>query len=89
MFNSRGSVKEHRGLGAGSGGLTAKVKAPLLKGEELKDNWKVWNWNRLHQKRINAPQIPSLGYVRNPRSLITETLCCDDIGDFLGSPNHL
>ncbi len=32
-----------------------------------------------------------LGYVRNPRSLMegTETLCRDDIGDLLGSPNHL
>ncbi len=32
-----------------------------------------------------------LSYVRNPRSLIegTETLCRDDIGDLLGSPNHL
>ncbi len=32
-----------------------------------------------------------LCYVRNPRSLMegTETLCRDDIGDLLGSPNHL
>ncbi len=32
-----------------------------------------------------------LGYVRNPRSLMegTETLCCDDIGDLPGSPEHL
>ncbi len=32
-----------------------------------------------------------LGYVRNPRSLIegTETLCRDDIGDLLGSHDHL
>ncbi len=32
-----------------------------------------------------------LGYVRNPRSLMegTETLCRDDIGDLLGSSNHL
>ncbi len=32
-----------------------------------------------------------LGYVRNPRSLMegTETLCRDDIGDLLGSPEHL
>ncbi len=32
-----------------------------------------------------------LGYVRNPRSLMegTETLCRDDIGDLLGSPDHL
>ncbi len=32
-----------------------------------------------------------LGYVRDPRSLMegTETLCRDDIGDLLGSPDHL
>ncbi len=32
-----------------------------------------------------------LGYVRNPHSLMegTETLCRDDIGDLLGSPDHL
>ncbi len=32
-----------------------------------------------------------LGYVRNPRSLMegTEMLCRDDIGDLLGSPDHL
>ncbi len=32
-----------------------------------------------------------LGYVHNPRSLMegTETLSRDDIGDLLGSPDHL
>ncbi len=32
-----------------------------------------------------------LGYICNPHSLMegTETLCRDDIGDSLGSPNHL
>ncbi len=32
-----------------------------------------------------------LGYVRNPRSLMEgkEMLCCDDIGDLPGSPEHL
>ncbi len=35
--------------------------------------------------------VKRLGYVRNPRSLMegTETLCRDDIGDLLGSPEHL
>ncbi len=40
---------------------------------------------------IDDSQIYRLGYVRNPRSLMegTETLCRDDIGDLLGSPEHL
>ncbi len=41
-----------------------------------------------HKKKTSTG---SLGYVRNPRSLMegTETLCRDDIGDLPGSPNHL
>ncbi len=40
---------------------------------------------------ITNNYIERLGYVRNPRSLMegTETLRRDDIGDLLGSPDHL
>jgi len=41
--------------------------------------------------KIHVEYKKHLGYIRNPRSLMegTETLCHDDIGDLLGSPNHL
>ncbi len=49
-----------------------------------------------HLDSCNAKKKKCLGYVCNPRSLmgrhngdITETLCCDDIGDLPGSPDHL
>ncbi len=45
----------------------------------------------LNEKHYFLEKEKRLGYVRNPRSLMegTETLCRDDIGDLLGSPNHL
>ncbi len=47
--------------------------------------WFIWPLT------LSTPALDRLGYVRNPRSLMegTETLCRDDIGDLLGSPEHL